>query len=53
MEDAKVAKMLLIGDETPAFRAVTTLGEVNFPDDYKGKWVILFSQRFMPRKIKV
>lgn len=33
----------LIGDQAPAFTAQTTHGEVNFPDDYQGKWVILFS----------
>lgn len=36
-------QMPLIGDKAPAFRAATTQGEINFPDDYKGKWVILFS----------
>lgn len=35
--------MPLIGDKAPAFQAITTNGMVNFPDDYKGKWVILFS----------
>ena len=35
--------MPLIGDDAPAFKAVTTEGPINFPDDYKGKWVILFS----------
>lgn len=35
--------MPLIGDDAPAFKAVTTQGEINFPQDYKGKWVILFS----------
>lgn len=35
--------MPLIGDEAPAFKAKTTMGEINFPEDYKGKWVILFS----------
>ena len=35
--------MPLIGDDAPSFTAVTTQGEINFPDDYKGKWVILFS----------
>jgi peroxiredoxin (alkyl hydroperoxide reductase subunit C) len=35
--------MPLIGDDAPSFTAVTTQGEMNFPDDYKGKWVILFS----------
>ncbi|HRZ87584.1 MAG TPA: peroxiredoxin [bacterium] len=33
----------LIGEDAPAFKAETTQGEVNFPSDYKGKWVILFS----------
>ncbi len=33
----------LIGDPAPAFTAQTTHGEVNFPDDYRSKWVVLFS----------
>ncbi|MBN1395328.1 MAG: peroxiredoxin [Pirellulales bacterium] len=33
----------LIGEEAPPFSAVTTQGPIRFPDDYKGKWVILFS----------
>jgi len=32
-----------IGDKAPEFKAVTTQGEMNFPADYKGSWVILFS----------
>ncbi|NLW20945.1 MAG: peroxiredoxin [Clostridiales bacterium] len=36
-------RMPLIGDMAPAFSAVTTQGPINFPEDYKGKWVILFS----------
>lgn len=32
-----------IGDPAPAFTAVTTQGAVTFPEDYIGKWVILFS----------
>lgn len=32
-----------IGDKAPAFRAVTTQGEINFPCDFKGKWKVLFS----------
>lgn len=32
-----------IGDPAPAFTAVTTQGEINFPSDYAGNWVILFS----------
>ncbi len=32
-----------IGDTAPAFTAQTTNGTVNFPADYSGRWVILFS----------
>jgi len=32
-----------IGDRAPAFKAVTTQGEIVFPDQYAGSWVILFS----------
>ena len=35
--------MPLIGDKAPSFTATTTQGEINFPEDFKGKWVILFS----------
>lgn len=44
MEDCGTQnRMPLIGDMAPSFKAVTTQGEINFPEDYKGKWVILFS----------
>ena len=36
-------KMPLIGDRAPFFSANTTNGTVNFPCDYDGKWVVLFS----------
>jgi peroxiredoxin 2/4 len=36
-------RMPLIGDDAPSFKAKTTQGEINFPEDYMGKWVILFS----------
>ena len=32
-----------IGDKAPEFKAITTQGEINFPSDFKGSWVILFS----------
>ncbi len=39
----EVYSMPLIGDKAPSFTAVTTQGTINFPKDYEGKWVILFS----------
>ena len=32
-----------IGEKAPAFTASTTQGPIRFPDDFKGKWVLLFS----------
>lgn len=32
-----------IGEKAPSFKAVTTQGEINFPGQYAGSWVILFS----------
>ena len=44
MADADfVPRLPLIGDPAPAFKAHTTQGPISFPDEYKGKWVILFS----------
>lgn len=43
MEEIKRFNMPLIGDPAPAFEAITTQGKIRFPEDYKGKWVILFS----------
>lgn len=42
MDEERVT-MPLIGDDAPKFTAKTTMGEIKFPEDYKGKWVILFS----------
>lgn len=39
----EITRMPLIGDKAPEFTAKTTMGEINFPQDYKGKWVVLFS----------
>lgn len=33
----------LIGDKAPSFVVKSTKGVIRFPDDYKGKWVVLFS----------
>jgi len=43
MEEMNVYRMPLIGDNAPSFKARTTQGDINFPEDYSGKWVILFS----------
>jgi peroxiredoxin (alkyl hydroperoxide reductase subunit C) len=40
---APVTRVPLIGEDAPAFEAETTQGMIKFPEDYKGKWVILFS----------
>jgi len=39
----EIKPMPRIGDKAPSFEAVTTQGNINFPEDYKGKWLILFS----------
>ena len=45
MEQPNAAPVSLprIGDKAPAFKAVTTQGEIDFPKQYEGSWVILFS----------
>ena len=42
-EMEEMSRMPMIGDPAPQFRAMTTMGKVNFPEDYKGSWVVLFS----------
>ncbi len=42
-KEAPAVGMPRIGDPAPSFTAATTQGEINFPADYVGKWVILFS----------
>ncbi|MCK9438778.1 MAG: peroxiredoxin [Patescibacteria group bacterium] len=39
----KIFSIPRIGEKAPVFKAVTTQGEINFPEDYKDSWVILFS----------
>lgn len=42
-ETTTAVSMPRIGDPAPEFTAVTTQGDISFPGDYKGSWVILFS----------
>jgi len=42
-EEMNYNPMPMIGDKAPDFKAITTMGKVNFPSDYKGSWVVLFS----------
>jgi peroxiredoxin (alkyl hydroperoxide reductase subunit C) len=42
--EEKVAQTLpRIGEKAPAFKAITTQGEIHFPEEFVGSWVILFS----------
>ncbi|HPE89319.1 MAG TPA: peroxiredoxin [Spirochaetia bacterium] len=41
--EAAAIAMPRIGEKAPAFKAVTTQGEIDFPKQYQGHWVILFS----------
>ncbi len=43
METNENYVMPRIGEKAPSFTAVTTQGPINFPEDYAGKWSILFS----------
>lgn len=43
MEAGQTFCIPLIGDKAPAFHAVTTQGDIDFPEDYQGSWVVLFS----------
>jgi peroxiredoxin (alkyl hydroperoxide reductase subunit C) len=42
-ECSETTHIPLIGEDAPAFEAETTQGHIKFPQQYKGKWVILFS----------
>lgn len=43
IQEEQIISMPRIGDPAPEFKAVTTQGDIDFPSDYKGSWVILFS----------
>lgn len=41
--EVQLTSMPRIGDFAPSFLAQTTQGPIEFPEDYKGKWVVFFS----------
>jgi len=43
MEQNTPVSLPRIGDKAPSFKAVTTQGEIDFPEQFAGSWVILFS----------
>jgi peroxiredoxin (alkyl hydroperoxide reductase subunit C) len=43
VQQAAVVAMPRIGEKAPSFKAVTTQGDISFPEQYAGSWVILFS----------
>jgi peroxiredoxin (alkyl hydroperoxide reductase subunit C) len=42
-QESESGRIPLIGEKAPPFEAVTTQGTIRFPEEYEGKWVILFS----------
>ncbi len=41
--DEKIISMPLIGEKFPKLDVITTHGKINIPDDFQGKWFVLFS----------
>ncbi len=42
-QEKEMYKSPMIGDTAPSFSAQSTQGVINFPEDYFGKWKLLFS----------
>lgn len=42
-QQERIIPMPRLGDKAPSFKAKTTQGEITFPQDFAGKWKILFS----------
>ena len=42
-QEESLNRLPLIGERAPSFEATTTQGTIKFPEDYFGKWKILFS----------
>lgn len=43
MDDKYVARLPMLQEKAPPFTAESTQGEIRFPEDYQGKWVVFFS----------
>ncbi len=43
INDTTLPTCPLLGDKAPSFTAQTTQGSIQFPEDFEGQWVILFS----------
>lgn len=43
LEFKPIYTLPLLGEPAPPFQAKTTKGNLNFPQNYKGKWVLFFS----------
>ncbi|NLB62677.1 MAG: peroxiredoxin [Fibrobacter sp.] len=43
MSEQETPRMPLIGEKAPSFKAITTQGDIQFPEQYVGSWFILFS----------
>lgn len=43
MDSYDEPRIPLIWENAPSFNSATTMWPINFPEDYKGKWTILFS----------
>ena len=43
MGEEKQGGIPLLGDKFPKMQVKTTQGTINLPDDYEGKWIVLFS----------
>lgn len=43
MENLSENKLALLGDKFPSVKVNTTFGLMNLPEDYNGKWFVLFS----------
>ncbi len=43
MTEERTSGIPLLGEKLPELKVTTTHGEFNLPEDFKGKWIVLFS----------